>query len=147
MKDLKDLADAVFRKNYADFANPLLQEIRKETFGKDIGQNSWLTVDEYLRFLKHLKLNPSSRVLDVACGSGGPTLFIARKFRCQVTGVDVEEAAVKLATESARDQKISRQADFRRVDAGKKLPFQDGLFGGIICIDAIIHLRNRLQVL
>jgi SAM-dependent methyltransferase len=35
------------------------------------------------------RLEPSSRVLDVGCGIGGPARYLASTFGCQVTGVDL----------------------------------------------------------
>ncbi len=60
-----------YNLTYSNFANPILAEIRQETFGEDIGQNSWLTADEYRQFIGWLKLNSSSQVLDIGSGSGG----------------------------------------------------------------------------
>ena len=66
---------------YGNFAHPILAEIRQETYGEDIGQNSWLTADEYRHFIGWLKLNASSQVLDIGNGSGGPALFLGRTVR------------------------------------------------------------------
>ena len=60
--------------NYGNFQTELYAEIRREAFGEDIGQSSWLTADEQDRFLRLLELSPGKRLLDVACGSGGPAL-------------------------------------------------------------------------
>ena len=48
----------LFESTYSNFSEQVLQAIREETFGRDIGQNSWLTVDEYDRFVSWLKLLP-----------------------------------------------------------------------------------------
>ena len=37
----------LFDSTYSHFNDQVLGAIRKETFGVDIGQNSWMTVDEY----------------------------------------------------------------------------------------------------
>src|SRR6266446_10234750 len=50
---------------YGHFAHPVLAEIRQETFGEDIGQNSWVTADEYRHYLSWLELNAASHVLDI----------------------------------------------------------------------------------
>ena len=61
-----------FYSTYGHFTDDILDAIRKETFGEDIGQNSWLTADELDRFLSWLDLKPGSHLLEVASGSGGP---------------------------------------------------------------------------
>ena len=76
----------LFDSTYKHFTDPVLDAIRKDTFGPDIGQNSWVTIDEYERLLPWLNLTPDSHVLEVASGSGGPALYVARTIGCRVTG-------------------------------------------------------------
>ena len=64
---------------YGQFATELYAGIRREAFGEDIGQNSWLTVDEHDLFIEWMAPRPGSRVLDIACGSGHTTLRIAER--------------------------------------------------------------------
>ena len=67
--------------NYGNFKSELYAQIRREAFGDDIGQSSWLTADELDRFVKRLELSPSKVLLDIACGSGGPALRAAHRPR------------------------------------------------------------------
>jgi hypothetical protein len=39
-----------YNANYGNFQTELYAQIRREGFGEDIGQNSWLTSDEQDRF-------------------------------------------------------------------------------------------------
>jgi 2-polyprenyl-3-methyl-5-hydroxy-6-metoxy-1,4-benzoquinol methylase len=78
---------------YGNFVSGLYAEIRAEAFGEDIGQQSWLSAEEQDRFIAWLDLRPDHRLLDVACGSGGPTLRIAERTGCRVHGIDFEAAA------------------------------------------------------
>src|SRR5207244_11189198 len=80
------------------FNEHVLEIIRKETFGVAIGQNSWLTVDEYDRFVSWLRLTPESHLLEVATGSGGPALYLAKTIGCRVTGVDANKEGVTTAS-------------------------------------------------
>ena len=64
----------LFDSTYGHFTEPVLEVVRKETFGVDIGQNSWVTVDEYERFIDWLGLAADHHAIEVACGSGGPAL-------------------------------------------------------------------------
>ena len=63
--------------HYRDFAADVYEHVRHDAFGEDIGQNSWSTKEEFERFGSWLGLGPSARLLDVACGSGGPALHLA----------------------------------------------------------------------
>src|SRR6476620_4361589 len=98
---------------YGNFATHALEQVRRETYGEDFGQSSWVTGLEYRRFLQILDLQATDHVLDVGCGSCGPALFIAREIGCSVTGVDINEAGIRaglaLAHETGLQEKIHFQ--------------------------------------
>jgi 2-polyprenyl-3-methyl-5-hydroxy-6-metoxy-1,4-benzoquinol methylase len=133
--------------NYGNFQTELYAEIRREAFGEDIGQSSWITADEQDRFLGLLELSHGKRLLDVACGSGGPALRIATKTGCSVVGIDMHEDAVSTANSLAAHDGLSDRAEFRVANAAEPLPFPDAFFDAITCIDAINHLPDRPRVL
>lgn len=133
--------------NYGNFQTELYAEIRREAFGKDIGQSSWITASEQDRALDSLLLGPGKIVLDVACGSGGPALRMAEKSGCSVVGIDIHEQAISTAQSLAMQRKLAARAEFRRVNAGEALPFADFTFDAITCIDAINHLPDRRRLI
>ena len=133
--------------NYGNFQTELYAEIRREAFGEDIGQSSWITADEQDRFLGLLELSPGKRLLDVACGSGGPALRIATKTGCSVVGIDMHEDAGSTANSLAAHDGLSDRAEFRVANAAEPLAFTDAFFDAITCIDAINHLPDRPRVL
>jgi ubiquinone/menaquinone biosynthesis C-methylase UbiE len=136
-----------YSTTYSLFDDAVSAQLRQEIYGEDIGQNSWLTADEYRALLAWLNLTPETHALEVACGSGGPALFLARTTGARVTGVDIDEHGVAQANRMARALDLAERADFQREDAGQPLPFEDATFDAILCIDAINHLPNRLAVL
>ena len=132
---------------YGRFSSELYASIRREAFGEDIGQNSWLTSDEHDLFIEWMSLTNESRLLDVACGSGHTTLRIASRTGCTVQGVDIHENAIEEARGAAQERGFASRAAFEVHDASKPLPFGDGTFDALICIDAINHLPNRPAIL
>jgi SAM-dependent methyltransferase len=138
---------ARYDANYGNFQKDLYAEIRREAFGDDIGQNSWLTSDEQDRFLEWLDLAPGKILLDVACGAGGPALRIAAATGCSVVGVDTHDQAIATARSLASQGSSSKRAEFRAADAAGPLPFSDVTFDTITCIDAINHLPDRARVI
>ena len=136
----------LFDSTYSHFTREVLETIRKETFGQDIGQNSWTTVDEYDRFLSWLKLRSEHHVLEVASGSGGPALYVANRVGCGVTGIDANEAGVATATKSAADSNQADRVTFIVANADSLLPFDDDSFDAILCIDSMNHFPDRLKV-
>lgn len=136
----------LFDSTYSHFNEQVLEAIRKETFGHDIGQNSWLTVDEYDRFILGLGLAPEDHVLEVASGSGGPAFYLAGRAGCAITGIDANESGIAVATEAAARSGETRRVDFKVADANAPLPFADNSFDGVLCIDSMNHFPNRLGV-
>lgn len=136
-----------YSRVYGHFASPIYAEIRAEAFGEDIGQNNWSTVAEHRRFLAWLELTPADRMLDVACGSGGPTIFFARESGCRALGVDASAEAVAYGTDLAQRLPPPGQVEFAQFDANEPLPLDDASFDAVVCLDAINHLADRQRAL
>jgi ubiquinone/menaquinone biosynthesis C-methylase UbiE len=136
-----------YDRTYGRFQLGAREQVRRETYGEDLGQNSWLTVEEWRTFAGWLGMVEGSQVLDVACGSGGPALYLARTFGARVTGVDQNSEAIHTAARLAEQQSVAASARFETADASRPLPFDDATFDAIVCIDAINHLPGRSGVL
>jgi SAM-dependent methyltransferase len=136
----------LFDSTYGHFSDRVLDAIRKETFGVDIGQNSWLTVDEYERWLPWLNLGANDHVLEVASGSGGPAVYMARTTGCRVTGIDANESGVATASGMAATSDLAARVRFQVADATARLPFDDDTFDALLCIDSMNHFPDRLSV-
>jgi SAM-dependent methyltransferase len=135
----------LFDSTYTHFTEQVLGDIRKETFGVDFGQNSWTTADEYERFVPWLELTADHHALEVASGSGGPALYLARTTGCRVTGIDRNESGVATAARLAEG--ASQRVRFLVADATERLPFEDSSFDAALCIDSMNHFPDRLPVL
>jgi hypothetical protein len=64
-----------------------MRQLRREAYGKDIGQHSWVTAEELEGDISRLRLSRASRFLDLGCGPGGPLAFIAGQVGCRGSGV------------------------------------------------------------
>jgi len=136
----------LFDSTYGHFTEQVLGDIRKETFGLDIGQNSWLTADEYDRFISWLGLAPEQHALEVASGSGGPARHLANRVGCYVTGIDANESGVATAARSVAGPNLLGRVTFIVADANAPLPFEDDTFDALLCIDSMNHFPGRLSV-
>ena len=136
----------LYNSTYGNFQEQVLAAVRRETFGDDIGQNSWITTDEYDTFYNWLDLSPRDHVLEIASGSGGPALYLAGKFRCRITGIDINEEGIKTANQQALHAKIT-DANFQVADVNQRLPFDDSTFDAVLCMDSMNHFRDRLGYL
>lgn len=137
----------LYDKAYGGFASGVRQKVREETYGEDIGSTGWLTAPELRMFAGWLELGQDSVLLDVACGSGMPALYLAKTYGTQVVGVDLNEEGIRNAESIAETDGLTDRARFVRVDAGEELPFADATFDALICVDAINHLPDRANVL
>jgi SAM-dependent methyltransferase len=136
-----------YDSNYGNFHTELYARVRHDAFGEDIGQNSWMTAGEQDRFFPLLHLSSGRKLLDVACGAGGPALRLASKTGCSVLGVDVHPSAIEAAAALAAERGLTKAAEFRVADAALPLPFPDDSVDAITCIDAINHLPDRKKLL
>jgi len=133
---------------FGHFETEVLRGVRRGTYGSDdFGQNSWLSRAEFGEFVEWLHLSPDSHVLDVGCGSGGPALLLAKTVACRVTGIDINDHAIAAAEAAAAAKGLGAMVRFRREDARQDLPFEEGAFDAVLCIDSINHLPNRSGLL
>jgi SAM-dependent methyltransferase len=132
---------------YARTSEELYAEIRREAFGEDIGQFSWLTAAEYAQFGEWLGIDGRAEVLEIACGTGGPALFLADRTGCRITGIDLHETGIATANAEAQARGLADRAAFVQADARVQLPFDDATFDALVCIDAWNHLYEREAVL
>ena len=143
MSDTVDLYDNV----YGDFESHAEVAVRKAAFGEDIGQSSWVTAEDWLRFADQVNVCEDSRVLEVGSGSGGPAVYLATARGCHVVGVDLNEHGVRNGERLATMRGIADRVTFQLVDASKPLPFPAAAFDVILSNDAMCHISNRLEVL
>ena len=132
----------LYNSTYGNFQEQVLAKIRRETYGEDIGQNSWITTDEYDTFYSWLNLSAGDHILEIASGSGGPALYLAKKFKCRITGLDINEEGIKTANQAALDANIP-DARFELADVNQQLPFDNETFDAVMCIDSMNHFHDR----
>ncbi len=99
-----------------------------------------LKATEELIGLCHIDI--SKHVLDVGCGVGITPCYIARKYGCQVVGVDISEKMIRRARERAKREGLEGKVEFRVADA-QELPFGDNTFDIAISESVIAFLEDK----
>ncbi|MEZ5925172.1 MAG: methyltransferase domain-containing protein [Hyphomicrobiaceae bacterium] len=97
--------------------------------------------DETAMVLAGLDLT-GKRIIDIGCGTGGATLFIAERCGAQIVGVDVEAGVIEKATRAATDRGLGDRARFQTLQPGP-LPFTDAAFDVVFSKDAVIHIEDK----
>lgn len=133
--------------HYDRFGSDLMAALRREVYGEDFGQTSWRNAAEQAEIADLLRLGADLHLLDIACGSGGPSLALVERTGCRVTGLDLEPAGIAHAEAQAAARGLAGHAAFRALDCGGRLPFGDGTFDAVLCIDSIVHLPDRFGAL
>jgi SAM-dependent methyltransferase len=137
----------LYNNIYEHFGSDAEAAVRQHAFGEDIGQSSWITAGEWLRFADQTGVRNDSHVLEVGSGSGGPAVYLAAARGCCVTGIDLNEHGVRNGERLAAAKGVADRVTFRVADASRPLPFPPDSFDAVLSNDAMCHLANRREVL
>jgi SAM-dependent methyltransferase len=88
------------------------------------------------------RVQPSTHVLDLGCGIGGPARYLSATFGCKVTGVDLSPAFVDAATYLTERCGLSDRVTFETGDA-LHLPFGDEAFDTVFLQHVAMNVEDR----
>lgn len=131
---------------YRTFDSPLMQQVRREAYGEDIGQHSWTSAEELRGDLARLRLSSSSRVVDLGCGPCGPLTFVIAAAGCRGTGVDSSACALRAGRARASARRVDPRLSVAQADLNVLLPFNAGCFDAAMSFDVVLHLPDRLRL-
>ena len=80
-----------------------------------------------LELIEACHVGEGMRVLDVGCGAGATTCYLAVTYGCRAMGIDLREGMVARARERAEAEGLAGDVEFRVADA-QELPFEDATF-------------------
>ena len=90
--------------------------------------------------------NAPQKILDVGCGIGGSTLYLAGKFASQATGITLSPVQASRAKERAMDADLPEQTSFEVADA-LDMPFADNSFDLVWSLESGEHMPDKSQFL
>ena len=123
-----------------------MSRIRREAYGEDIGQHSWVAVDDLRRDIDGLGLSGSSRLLDLGCGPCGPLTFVMASARCTGTGVELSRAALRIGRARGASLGVGARLELVQADLDAPLPFASRAFDAAMSLDVVLHVRDRLRL-
>jgi arsenite methyltransferase len=77
-------------------------------------------------------VNQDTRLLEVGCGVGLTSCYLAVRYGCRIVGVDLSDRMVEWASRRAQRKGLQGRAEYFTADA-QDLPFDDGSFDVVIC--------------
>ncbi len=95
-----------------------------------------------LNLARLLSPRPHEHVLDLGCGIGGPSRYLAKAYGCRVTGVDLTPEFCDVAAMLARRTGLNDKVDYRQADA-VALPFADCCFDVVWSQNIVMNIADR----
>ena len=150
------MADNPVETHYtsADLGKTILAALKEA--GKDIDHltpDDLAPVDEFhggqrpatVRLAELVGFTGTERVLDVGSGLGGPSRYLAWRYGCRVSGLDLTAEFVRVAGMLAQMTGLTDRVDYRQGNA-LDLPFDDMSFDVVWSQNAAMNIaqRNRL---
>ncbi|MFC1627309.1 class I SAM-dependent methyltransferase [Patescibacteria group bacterium] len=121
---------------------------KSKTSFKVINNNNFT----YINLLKIIngeilgQLNSKSNILDVGCGVGTISFYLAKK-GFNIVGIDISSKAIKTARETASNLALNKNTSFSFGDIQSFKLKKKNLFDLIICSEVIEHLKNDEKTL
>ncbi|OKH54961.1 SAM-dependent methyltransferase [Calothrix sp. HK-06] len=100
-------------------------------------------IEEVLRWAK---IEQASHILDVGCGIGGSSLYLAGKYNASATGITLSPVQVIRAKQRAAEFGLSERANFQVADA-LNMPFADNSFDLIWSLESGEHMPDKVKFL
>ncbi len=95
---------------------------------------------------RRAEIGPASLVLDVCAGLGGPARFLARRFGCRVTGVDLNRGRCAGGRRLTALVGLAGRVTMVNADA-QSLPFRTGSFTAVVSQEGLLHVPDKGAVL
>jgi|SRR3989344_8770111 len=135
-------------KRHYDFVSPYYQKL----WGEHIHHGYYLNGKESKEkatenliklIVSKAKIKHHSKVLDIGCGVGGTSIWLAKNYDCDVTGITISPVQVRMAEKASRVIKISNMPHFFVFDANN-LNLK-GKYDLLWAVEMISHLEKRKE--
>lgn len=148
MRDASEIADHWGRDNIYGLITSALKKMSKplgELTIEDLAPVDHFHARGFLATVEladRLPIRAGQHVLDIGCGLGGPARYIANRFQCRVSGVDITEAFVEASNKLTALLQMQDQVTIGLGD-GHQLPFPDSHFDGAYAQHVTMNVVDR----
>ncbi|MHA2279185.1 MAG: SAM-dependent methyltransferase [Candidatus Kariarchaeaceae archaeon] len=109
----------------------------KNTLNKQEAQNN-----SNIFIADTININENDKVLDAGCGIGGPSIFIAETYKCDIIGITLSKVQLEIAKKNARKSSQVQKIHFYKQDY-TKTEFDDESFTKIFAIESVCHAEKK----
>ena len=113
---------------------------------KDFDQDHYGGTDAVNALADAAGVHADHHVLDVCSGMGGPARWLAHRYRCRVTGIDLTTTRVEGATRLTRRVGLDSRVEFKQGDA-TAMPFGDAVFDAVVSQEAWCHIPDKRSLI
>jgi tocopherol O-methyltransferase len=103
-------------------------------------------IDLIEELLKWAGVETAENILDVGCGIGGSSLYLAGKFNAKATGITLSPVQARRAKERAMDAGLSGRTQFQVANA-QAMPFADDSFDLVWSLESGEHMPDKTKFL
>ncbi len=95
--------------------------------------------------LDQLNFSDSDHILDVGCGLGGASRYIASKFNNRVTGIDLTQEYIEVGKELSAWVGLDKQVSLYQGSA-LAMPFEDEAFDGAVMMHVGMNIDDKARL-
>ena len=114
--------------------------------GSDRKDRRQAQIDLIEELLTWSQIQRAENILDVGCGIGGSSLYLAEKFNARATGITLSPVQASRAIERARAANLSDRTQFLVTDA-LTTPFADNSFDFVWSLESGEHMPDKARFL
>ncbi len=101
-------------------------------------------IDLIEELLQWADVSQATRILDVGCGIGGSSLYLAARFKADVTGITLSPVQAQRASDRAKFAGLSQSTCFLVADA-LNMPFLDNSFDVVWSLESGEHMPDKTK--
>ncbi|RUT06925.1 delta(24)-sterol C-methyltransferase [Chroococcidiopsis cubana SAG 39.79] len=101
-------------------------------------------IDLIEELLQWADVEQAQHILDVGCGIGGSSLYLAQKYNAQATGITLSPFQANRATQHAQAMGLSQKAEFLVANA-QNMPFADNSFDFVWALESGEHMPDKVK--